>query len=285
LTDVPQSAGWQASLHLGFAKRGERTTLYRREHRGPLRVQRAFYPEACGVCHVILLHPPGGVVGGDRLQLHVQVDANAHALVTTPGASKLYRSAGPVADSTQNLNVAAGGCFEWLPQETIAFAGARAHLTTRVQLAADARFIGWEITCLGRPACGERFERGELSQRIELWRRERPLFVERAVYRGGGASLVAPWGLAGQPVVGTFLCAVPQLQQLALGDLARGALAASQAAAASDRVSVSCMGEVLVARYLGPSTERARACFTQLWQLLRSQLVGQPAITPRIWLT
>lgn len=282
---APEQAGWHAQLQLGFARAGARTVLCERAHHGPLRVQRAFYPEADGSCQVILLHPPGGLVGGDQLQIELTLGGGAHALITTPGACKLYRSAGAMAKQTQRLQVAAGGCIEWLPQEVIAFAGTHTELLTRAELTGDARFLGWEIVCLGRPASGERFTHGTLRQRLELWRDQQPLFLERAVYVGGNVALQAAWGLAGEPVVGTFLCTAPGLQALELAPLAREALKSPLTVTAGELVSASCIGDVLVARYLGPSTERARACFTNLWVALRPQLLGLTAVVPRIWRT
>ena len=147
------AAGWLASIRLGFSAPGEKTLLKERRHQGPLKVQRPFYPEG-PACHVYLLHPPGGVVGGDRLNIDVDVQSGAHALITTPGASKFYRSAGPLALQQQTLQVH-GGILEWLPQENILFPGANIKLESRIQLDASARFIGWEVHCLGRPVIDE----------------------------------------------------------------------------------------------------------------------------------
>ena len=126
--------GWQARLSLGFRRQNARTILERRAHQGPLRVQRPFYPEGGSVCHVAILHPPGGVVGGDELRIDAALDAESRALLTTPAAGKFYRSAGPVARQTQRLTVAAGATLEWLPQENIVYSGARVHALTRVEL-------------------------------------------------------------------------------------------------------------------------------------------------------
>jgi urease accessory protein len=152
------SAGRRGS-RLEFAAGPDRTILVHREQRGPLAVQRPFYPEG-STCHVYVLHPPGGLVGGDVLAIEVRVGEGAQALITTPGAAKLYRSLGPTAEQTQRLRVAAGGSLEWLPQENILFPGAQARLRTELDLEPGAAFIGWEVQCLGRPAIGERFETG-----------------------------------------------------------------------------------------------------------------------------
>ncbi len=276
--------GWQAELRLSFQREGERSALALREHRGPLRVQRPFYPEGDAVSHVVLLHPPGGIVGGDELAIDVRVGPGAHALLTTPAATKFYRSAGARALQTQVLHVAAGARLEWLPQETILWSGARARVSTRVELAPDARFIGWEVSCLGRPAAGETFVTGELEQRIELVRAGVPLLIERASYAGGGASLNAAWGLRGHPVIATLVCASATLDVATL-ELTRAALTGAQLTSQA-LVSASLLRpDLLVARYLGDSVEAARSCFSRVWQALRPSVFGRPASPPRIWLT
>jgi urease accessory protein len=274
--------GWQAQLRLSFLRDGARTELGRREHSGPLRVQRAFYPEGEEVCHVYVLHPPGGLVGGDRIALDVQVLAGAHALLTTPAAGKLYRSSGegPRTLQSQRFAVAAGGKLEWLPQENIAFEGAHAQLQTRVELAPDACFIGWEVLCLGRPAANEAFTRGELRPSLELVRDGHTVFIERGRYTGGSPALQAAWGMRAQPVTGSFVCAVAgahdwvERARSLLPTLPEPALAA-----------VSGWDNLLVARYLGPSAEQARELFATLWVLLRPALLGRDASPPRIWRT
>jgi urease accessory protein len=273
--------GWEATLALSFVRAGARTALHERRHTGPLRVQRPFYPEGAGVCHVYVLHPPGGLVGGDRLRIDVLAEAGAHALLTTPAAGKLYRSQGGCASQQQILRVANGARLEWLPQETIAFDGARAELTTRVELSGDAGFIGWEILCLGRPAAQERFLRGELRQSIEVVRDERLLYLERGAYAGGSAVLRAPWGLGDQPVVGTLVCAVAGAS--ACVDAAREI--AAQPLWTPGLAAISGWGELLVARYLGPSAEQARELFTAVWRVLRPALLNCEVSLPRIWRT
>lgn len=290
--EAQESSSWRARLSLGFVRAGDRTVLSEREHIGPLRVQRPFYPEGEGSCHVYVLHPPGGVVGGDQLEIEARAAKGAHALLTTPAATKLYRSAGAHARLRQTLRVEPGAALEWLPQETIAFSGALAELQTRVELRGDARFVGWEISCLGRPAAGERFERGELAQRIELLRDDKLLYSERGRYVGGAPVLDAAWGLAGQPVLGTMLCAgveltahLPALRAALAEQVEAERLPKPREAGPSATAAVSCMGELLVARYLGPSTEAARACFARVWAIARPLLLACAATAPRIWLT
>lgn len=271
--------GWQASLQLEFASQGTRSVLTRRQHSGPLQVQRPFYPEGAAVCHVYVLHPPGGVVGGDHLQIDVAVASGAHALITTPAANKLYRSAGAEAHVQQRLTVAAGATLEWLPQETIAFNAARARLTTRVELTGDGGFIGWELLCLGRPAAGERYTQGSLRSAFEIHRAGTPVWIERARYSGDDAALASSWGLRGHVVTGTLVCitaAPPDLPTV------RAALTAQVGDALA---SATQLDNALVCRYLGNDIEAARRGFVAVWQTLRPSLLGRQACLPRIWAT
>ncbi len=275
-----RESGWRARLDLGFERRGAATILSRREHFGPLRVQKALYPEGEGICHAIVLHPPSGIAGGDELAIRVALEAGAHALLTTPGAGKWYRSAGAEARQTLDFRVAAGAALEWLPQESIVFDGARATMRSRVELAADARFIGWEVLCLGRRAAGERFARGALGLETRVRREGRPIWLERGSLAGGGALLDAPAGLAGYSVGATLLACGPALDA--------DALAACRAVATSEpgaRQGITRLPDLLVARYLGHSSEAARHWLTRLWQVLRPALIGCEARTPRIWNT
>jgi len=160
-------------------------------------VQKPLYPEGGEVCHTIIVHPPAGIAGGDELEITARLERNAHALPTTPGGSKRYRSAGPWARQQIAFHVGAGACLEWLPQETIVFDGALAALRTEVELEADACFIGWEITCWGRTGSGENFALGECRMRTLIQRDRKALWLERAKLDGGGAALFSPAVLAG----------------------------------------------------------------------------------------
>ena len=269
--------GWQARLAVRFGDHRGRTVVREREHQGPLQVQRAFYPEGPELCHLYLLHPPGGLVAGDRLAISIDVDPAARALVTTPAAGKVYRGDDrPPAAVRQHLRVEAGASLEWFPQETIVFQGGRVELETRVELAEGAAFLGWELACLGLPAAGEAFERGSCRQHFELWRAGRPLCLERARFDGGATALGARWGLAGAPVTATLLAA-PVAGPLD-GIRALGV-------EAPDLASATLLDDVLVCRYLGASAERARRHFARVWELVRPALIGRPSHSPRIWST
>ncbi len=291
---VRNTSGWQAQLRLRFANSlaENRTRLVERHHKGPLVVQRAFYPEG-DPCHVYLVHPPGGVVGGDELRIDARVEPLAHALITTPAATKFYRCDGRFSSQTQELH-APGSTLEWLPQENIFYPGADTRTATRIELDAGSRFIGWEINCLGLPARGEPFDVGTLRLDLELWRAPAetprqikpgtvclktgpdPVFVDRMRLSGDNPARAARWGLAGQEAVGTLL-ATPATR--AHVDSIRELVADEPYAA------VSLVDGVLVLRALAPQAEVVRNLFISAWRRLRPGIIGREAVIPRIWNT
>jgi urease accessory protein len=243
-------------------------------------VQKALYPEGAATCHAIVLHPPSGIVAGDELEIDVHVGPQAHALLTTPGAGKWYRSGGPEASQRLRLEVAEHGVLEWLPQETIVFDGARACMDTKILLGRKACFIGWEILCLGRRAGGERFDSGEILLQSRIEQDGRPLWLERGKLEGGSNVLESPAGLAGYSVSATLL-AVGSGLDAALLTACREIVPVELEA----RYGITLLPEVLVARYLGHASESAREWFGALWKILRPALIGCEASTPRIWNT
>jgi urease accessory protein len=289
LSDAVPHAVWNARLALGYEHRGGRTVLARREHSGPLRVQRDLYPEGAATCHTIIVHPPGGIAGGDALAVDANLGAGAAALLTTPGAGKWYRSSGAAARQSLQFELGAGAVLEWLPQETIVFDGALGETTTCVRLAADAVYMGWDITCFGRAASGERYASatGNWRTRTEVLRDGRRLWLEQGRVAGGDALFESPVGLAGHSVCGTLLAAAP----LWTGDEGAGAaalMAACRAVAAGEdgaSAGVTRLPGLMIARWLGDNAEDARRYFAALWMLLRPALKRSAATPPRIWAT
>ncbi|MBI1423738.1 MAG: urease accessory protein UreD [Gammaproteobacteria bacterium] len=268
------STAWRGRLELDFARSNNKTVIARRSHVGPLTIQRPFYPEA-DVCHSYILHPPGGVVGGDELQLSVVVQTGAHALITTPASAKFYRSEGAIAKQQQTLHVADNAVLEYLPQDTILFDACRVETRTRIELSAGARFAGWEILCQGRPASGEKFHHGQCRQVYEMYRDGHPLVIERMHLQGNTLMQSAKWGLANYPVLGTMLVSDANAQML---ELARKITVESAAL-----FSASLLNGVLVCRYLGAQGMEARDCFARVWAAIRPAWIGREACRPRIW--
>jgi urease accessory protein len=273
------AAAWQARLALEYTRQGGRTALTGREHSGPLLVQKPLYPEGDAVCHCIIVHPPGGMAAGDALELDLRLREDAAALLTTPGAGKWYKSAGPGASLAQHFDIGRGAVLEWLPQPAIVFDAARAQTSTEVRLHDEALYMGWEMTCMGRTASGERFNSGALRQRTELWQQGRRLWCEYARLAGDDPMLASKTGLGGCTVSATLIAAGR--------DIPKDLLAACRgvAAEAGEHAAVTALPRVLLARYLGASSEAAMDYFIALWSLLRPALTGRCAVPPRIWAT
>ena len=270
------SRGWFAGLELEFEPRHGRTVLARNRHTGPLRLQRLLYPEE-QVCHAYILHPPGGVVGGDQLETRATVRPGASALITTPGATKFYRSDGRKAGQENCLHVERNGGMEWLPQETIVYPEANAEIVTRIDLEKGAGFMGWDILCMGLPACNQDFNSGFLKSSIRISREGHPLLEDRLRVTGTD-DLNRPAGMRGFSVCASFM---------ALG-VAQEFLAPLRERLEPKSGSLrgaTLMEDLLMVRYLGDSTFEAKELFQGLWTWLRPRLFGVNACPPGIWAT
>lgn len=263
--------GWQATLDLQFHHRSGKTVLTSARHVGPLTVQRPFYPEE-DTCHLYLLHPPGGIVGGDELTITATLDNGCHTLITMPGASKFYRSSGAQARLQQTLKLAENATLEWLPQDAIFFPGAQATLHTAFHLSATSTLLAWDLLCLGRPVIGESFSHGSLNNRLEVWMDDSPLLIERLSLADGQLASVAE-----QPWVGTLLF-YPASETLLEGVRDRLTPLANYAGA-------TLTDGLLTVRFLSDDNLLCQRAMRDIWQFMRPHLTGKSPVLPRIWLT
>ncbi len=291
---VQQHVPLQACLTLKFREDGGVTRLVERSHSGPLLVQKPFYPEGGEVCHVAIIHPPGGVVGGDELEISAGVGVLARAQITTPGAAKWTKASGRykvngrlkagghISRQNIRLDIDAGGALEWIPQEIIFFDNVHAELDHSVMLGEDASYIGCEILCFGRTASGKPFSNGQIRQRIRIQRKEKLIWLEQLRLPGGSPAMRGSLVPTGRTVCATLI---------ATGGAAPGALvdtAQEEAAEIADdtgHVAVYQLESVVVARYLGNSNETAKRVMSHVRDLLRPVILGRPVIAPRMWST
>lgn len=275
--------GWHGHLKLDYRQSRARTVVHD-THDGPLRVLQSLYPEGDAVCHNVLVHPPGGVVGGDVLQIGIDVAQGCHALVTTPGATRFYRSAGDPALQTLTARVASGARLEWLPLETILYRNTLAENRMRFELAPGAEMMGWEVLALGLPASEEPFDRGRYTQTIEL----PGVWLERGHIDGGDTRLLqSPLGWAGHSVLATMWLAagtpLAAARRDALLDSARE-LASAHPLAATAGASAP-HAEVVVLRALAHRVEPAMGLLAAVWKRWRDLAWSLPASVPRVWRT
>jgi len=241
-------------------------------------IQKTLYPEGPGICHVAILHPPGGIAAGDRLTVSARLDSDSRVCMTTPGASKWYRCPRGEAQQHLRFSIGAGAALEWLPRENILFDASQVRMNLDVELDMGGHFFGWEILCFGRRASGERWQRGGLRLRSRISRRRRPIWCERASIAAGSGFETSPIGLDGCSVSATLVCAGPEVDAQLLSACRRHVPRAGDSRAALTRLP-----GVLLARYLGHSSQDALEWFTSIWKVLRPALMGVAANTPRLW--
>lgn len=270
---------WSARLEVGIARRGDASVAVHRRHHGPLRLQKPLHPEGPGVAHLLVVHPPAGIAGGDRLEIDIDVRADAHALVTNPGATKWYRTEGARATQDVALHVARGGCIEWLPQENIVFDGADLATSIHIDCEPGATCIGWDIVALGRRASGERFERGALRQDLSLSCGGRTVWRERTRVAGGDALLDSAAGWNRHHVAGLFWAWGVPLDDAVFERCRVASIARREAGATRLRDGL------VVARALSDSAESVRDLFDELRAIVRPAMTGRDATMPRIWAT
>lgn len=274
---------WHGQLSLDYDFDGGKTRS-RSRHHGPMRVLASLYPEGPAICHHVLVHPPGGLVGGDVLELDIRLAADSHAVLTTPGATRFYRSAGDEALQQVRARVAAGARLEWLPLETICHRSTRAVNRLSFDLEPGAEMIGWDTLALGLPASGEAFDQGRLHQQIEL----PGCWLERMLVDGTDRRLLdGPVGWAGHGVLATIWfsrgVSIADADRQRLLDSAREAAAASELASLAGATSPN--DRLVVLRVLSRRTEAAARLLAQVraaWRQLAWQLSANP---PRIWQT
>ncbi|MEP6720559.1 MAG: urease accessory protein UreD [Variovorax sp.] len=274
---------WHARLQLDYQHESSRSVA-RFRHDGPLRILQSLYPEGDAVCHNVLVHPPGGLVGGDTLEIDITGAPGSHGLVTTPGATRFYRSDGELALQQTRIRLDAGARLEWLPLEAICYSGCWAENRLRIEAAPGAELIGWDVTALGLPGAKLPFDRGTLLQHIEV----PGVWLERGRIDASDHRLLAsPIGLAGHRCMASlfFVAGTPlaKARRDALLDLARTLIDAS--ALTESAGATSPQGGIIVLRVLAPVVEPAMHLLRRVWQAWRTEMWQLPTSTPRIWAT
>jgi len=276
--------GWRGQLDVDYRRTPEGRTVGHDRHTGPLRVLQPLYPEGPAICHHVLVHPPGGVVGGDELHVTTRLASGTHVLLTTPGATRFYRSEGAPAHQRTLLQLQAGARLEWLPMETIAYTGCEAHNSLRAELQPGAEMIGWDLLALGLAAARQPFMAGSYTQHLEL----PGTWLEHArIAAADHVLLHSPVGWAGHAVLGTAWFAagqpLPAAQREALLEGARTAIAGHVLAATAG--ATSPQAPLVLVRVLAPRVEPAMQLLAQVRAAWRLQAWGLQAQPPRIWRT
>lgn len=272
---------WHGSLNVIYGKQNNTTQILASKNQAPLKIQRPFYPEGREVCHSIILHTAGGIVGGDRLSINMELQPTTHALITTAAASKIYRSNGQFAEQNISIKVDSQACLEWFPQATILFNGAEYRQNLKVELASSASWISWEIIRFGRSARGEKFLSGNWRSDTEVWQENSPLWIDRQFLKGASEMVDSLLSLAGYSVVGNFVFVGQPVSQEVV----------TKARSLWNDLDFNMSGETgvtripkgMVCRYRGESTIGARNWFISVWNYLRLFYLERPSCSPRVW--
>ena len=274
---------WHAHLQLDYTRLNDKT-IARHQHDGPLRILQSLYPEGDAICHNVLVHPPGGLVGGDTLNINITASGQSHGLVTTPGATRFYKSDGELALQQTTLQLHDTSRLEWLPMESICYNRCLAQNELRIELGPQAEFIGWDVTAFGLPLSELPFEHGRFRQHIEV----PGVWLERGLLDAADTRLMkGPVGLAGHCCMASiFFITGTKLnrarRQLAL-DAARAVIDGHSLQATAGATSPN--DRVIVVRALSPVVEPAMQLLRGVWAAWRAELWDMPAVSPRIWTT
>ena len=272
---------WRGSLRLDYAKEGGRSVA-RFAHDGPLRILQSLWPEGDAICHNVLVHPPGGLVGGDTLQVGVSAAEGSHGLVTTPGASRFYRSEGEAAVQDVTVRVERGARLEWLPLEALYYSGCRAENRLRMDVAPGGELLGWDIAALGLPQAHQPFVAGSVLQHVEL----KDAWLERGRIAAEDARLLdGPLGLAGHRCLATLFFAagseLPRQRRELLLDAARALIENSPLVTSAGATAPG--PRVVCVRVLAPLVEPALHLLRAVRRAWRPLLWDVAGAEPRGW--
>ena len=235
--------------------------------------------DGSGGATLTLLNPSGGVLGGDVLATSVTLGRDSRVCLTTPAATRVYRSLGAPAVVTFEAAVGEGAALEYVPDHLIPSPGARLRQRTTVTLAAGATLLLVDAWAVGRVARGEAWQFHELDTALTVRDARGLLLAERAVLDG-----TRGWdglgGAEGCSYVGTFVAAAPSAEgwdEIAC-ELSRTVAALDTGA----RVGVTPLARGgLLARLLCPSAPALEASVRALWTASRRRLLGLPPLALR----
>ena len=284
---------WLASLELQLGHSSYGTQLTKTKRCGPLTIQKAFYPEGRDCAHLYLLHPPAGIVSGDELHISIDVQQNAHTLVTTPGANRFYRArtdlsiGDPKQTQITQLNLEAGSKCEHFPLETLVYNQANGVNNVEVRLQESSVYCGWDMTCLGLPSSNQEFTAGRFTQLNTLYRDDILIYHDKVIIEPESNIQHHAAGLAGNTVFGTFLAYAPnsQVSETQRTQLIEQLREVVDEHSTSSLISITDIRQLLVIRYLGQQAHQCKSLFIELWKLIRPVYLEKQGVQPRIWFT
>lgn len=275
---VVKADSWHGKVALDYSFRGGKTEMRGCVTQSPFRIQRPFYPEGDRICHTVLLHTAGGIVGGDRLSVDLNLQRDSHVFLTTAAANKLYKSNGQTSRQDGTITQAPGSVMEYFPQEMIVFDGAEYRQSLRVDLAESAIWCGWEILRFGRTARGEKFHSGNWRGATEIWQGENLLWGDRQ-WMPGNPEMFASWnGLNNQAIVGSLALVGMNISEAQITEFRETMGQLSQGLG-----GITQLPKGVLCRYRGDSSTEVKRWFISLLKQWRSLYSPQHLTLPRVW--
>lgn len=273
------SPSWMAKLSLSYERTPIGTVLKKSLHEGPLRVQKALYPEGDNICHTVIIHPPAGIAGGDTLDIQVSVATDAHVVLSTPSATKWYKSFKNPATQSIQFELGEGAKLDWLPQENLFFKGSNANVITKLNLPASASYIGWDALMLGRHASGEEWSSGHVHLLNEIRQGGKLIWVENGKIDAEDIYSKSLPQMGSWPVCATLLAIGPRCSNDLIEEF-------SEMMPWTDilRAGITFMPQgVLVMRAVSKDIEVTRNLMIDIWTKLRPIVHGVQAQPLRLW--
>jgi urease accessory protein len=271
---IPGRTGRDGFLGLAFERRGDRTVLTGRRFTLPLQALEPMDLDGTGASTLFLLNPTGGVLGGDRLETRVDLGAGCHVCLSTPSATRVYRSAGSPSRQRMTARVGAGGRFEYMPDHVIPSPGARFVQSLDLVLAPGASDVLCDAWSVGRPARGEAWLFELLDSTVTARDPEGLLFKDRFTLHGargwGGLG-----GTEGMAYVASVLCVAPAHPRLDGLAEAVGASLSSGSNESRTGVTALARGGVFV-RILAPTAPAMQRSIESAWGSCRDWLWSLP---------
>lgn len=272
-------SNWHGKLNLTYQYQNNSTQLISSYHQAPLKIQRSFYPEDKQICHSIIIHTAGGIVGGDLLSQNINLGDNCQTLISTPSANKIYKTNGKIAQQTVNIQLAQNSYLEYLPQENIVFNGAEYQQNFLIELGENSHYCGWEINRFGRTARGEKFTQGAWKSSTEIWQNNQPLWIDKQILMGNEIMVNSLNGLAGFAITGTFCWFGNDISEEIIKNIRESA----KNQIMEGQTGVTKMMQGLLCRYRGNSTTEVKKWFIEVWGILRINYLKRSKIIPRVW--
>lgn len=276
-----QFNSWHGKINLIYANQNNTTKITHNHTQAPLKIQQPFYPEGPEICHSVILHTAGGIVGGDQLSYNIHLQPNTHALITNTSATKIYRSPEKTAHQTINIKLDNNAHLEWLPQETIIFKNAKFRQDIKIELQPKSTILLWEINRFGRTARGETFTTGHWRSNIEIWQQNQPLWIDRQQLIGSPQTINSQHTLAGFPLTGTLTYIGNPISTETLQKIRQ--LSPQNPNPNQHQTGITRLPNGLICRYRGHSTPENRTWFINIWDILRQTYQNRPNCPPRVW--